>query len=216
MPLVLVRPRAEISLILPDIGALLAARAGTGQRSRTFGTKVLRTWMHVGPLAPHLSLLHSGKVGKMPVIRFFSHLHTRVMQGRAQGASHGRHVYPVGSRIHSPANPYCGAHAAGADLNDLLPNSFVPSGCARSMDRSTTCVGAKQVRRADKLFPRLDPVFRDATAGDVLRTDQRVRHRSAAAHHLQPDRRPDHQQSGGGGVAGDVDADGIWGTADEC
>ena len=62
---------------------------------------------------------------------------------------------------------------------------------------------------ADNIFPRLtDPVFRDAEDGAgssarhpasdvILPADQRHRVRLAAAHHLQPDRRPDRQQPGG-------------------
>ena len=118
MPLVLARPRAEISLILPDIRVLLAARAGTGQRSRPFGTKVLRTWMHVGPLAPHLSLLHSGEVGKSAGHQNFEPLaHAGDAGAGRQGASHG-HFDPVGSRVHPPTDPDCGTARSGRRPDD--------------------------------------------------------------------------------------------------
>ena len=62
------------------------------------------------------------------------------------------------------------AHAAGADLGSLLPNSFVPFGL-RTVDGSFNNVvtGQSELGAADNVFPRLvDPVFRDDQDGDTI------------------------------------------------
>ena len=62
------------------------------------------------------------------------------------------------------------AHAAGADLSTLLPNSFAPFGL-RTVDGSLNNVvtGQSEFGAADNLFPRLvDPVFRDDADGDTF------------------------------------------------
>ena len=62
------------------------------------------------------------------------------------------------------------AHAAGADLESLLPNSFVPFGL-RTVDGSFNNVvtGQSEFGAADNVFPRLvDPVFRDDQDGDTI------------------------------------------------
>ena len=62
------------------------------------------------------------------------------------------------------------AHAAGADLGSLLPNSFVPFGL-RTVDGSYNNVlpGQTEFGASDNTFPRLvDPVFRDDADGDTM------------------------------------------------
>ena len=62
------------------------------------------------------------------------------------------------------------AHAAGADLTTLVPNSFVPFGL-RTVDGSFNNLfpGQQFFGAADQLFPRLvDPVFRDDEDGDTF------------------------------------------------
>ena len=106
------------------------------------------------------------------------------------------------------------AHVAGTPLQDLIPNIRLAYGL-RSVDGSENNLldlgGFNQTDfgAADTTFPRLlTPVFHDADpvpAGlpgrrhtDILYADQRLRVRLRAAHHLQPDRRPDRQQPGRG------------------
>jgi Ca2+-binding RTX toxin-like protein len=62
------------------------------------------------------------------------------------------------------------AHAAGADLTTLLPNSFVPFGL-RTVDGSFNHLvpGQSEFGASDNTFPRLvDPVFRDDEDGDTF------------------------------------------------
>ena len=133
----------------------------------------------------------------MPVIRIFSHLHASVMQGRA-GSKSWRTMIRSDLEFILEQILIAEQHAAGADLTTLVPNSFVPFGL-RTVDGSFNNLfpGQEEFGAADQLFPRLmDPFFRDAAAGTYADTTGRHRDRLAAAHDLEPDRRPDHQQPG--------------------
>src|SRR5262245_57297785 len=119
--------------------------------------------MHVGPLAPSFSLLHSGEIGEVPVTSFFSHLHTR----SDAGAGRREQVMAV-TLIQSDLQFILDqiliseAHARGENLNDLLPNSFVPWGL-RTVDGTFNNLvpGQEHFGAADQPFPTLlDPQFR--------------------------------------------------------
>ena len=71
------------------------------------------------------------------------------------------------------------AHAAGADLASLLPNTFVPFGL-RTVDGSFNNLvpGQSEFGAADNMFPRLvDPVFRNDADGDTLTAQGGYQHR---------------------------------------
>ena len=103
----------------------------------------------------------------------------------------------------------------GTACSPLLPNSRVAFGL-RTVDGSLNNLmqGQSGFGASDNNFPLLlDQVFRNDQDGDVLdRMAQRAgaavqhqlrqhhqRRRCRSAYHLQPDRRPDHYQSGRGG-----------------
>src|SRR5262245_55239980 len=68
------------------------------------------------------------------------------------------------------------AHAAGADLTTLVPDSFVPFGL-RTVDGSFNNLfpGQEEFGAADNQFPRLtDPLFRDALVGSYADTTNTV------------------------------------------
>ena len=102
------------------------------------------------------------------------------------------------------------AHAHGEDALAAAecPRGRRPAHGRRRVQQPAQFGGVDQTEfgAADNVFPRLtDPVFdprrlrlriRAAGRRDHLRADQRHRVRLAAAHHQQPDRRPDRQQSG--------------------
>ena len=95
-------------------------------------------------------------------------------------------------------------NAAGEALIDILPNSLVPFGL-RTVDGSFNNLieGQENFGATDELFPRLtDPFFRTAEAETSYTQTSGLVIELAAAHHLEPDRRPDQQQPGGGGGRG--------------
>ena len=138
------------------------------------------------------------------------------------------------------------AHAAGTPLTDLIPNIRLAFGL-RTVDGSENNLlnlgGIDQTEfgAADNVVPApADP--RSSTRrncsrpvssvpatrrhhADVLHADQRQCVRLAAAHHLQPDRRPDRQQPGrgcrapprnpGAAIVISPGLDGLFGTADD-
>ncbi|MCK7481278.1 MAG: hypothetical protein M0C28_31880 [Candidatus Moduliflexus flocculans] len=76
--------------------------------------------------------------------------------------------------------------------------------------------GQTEFGAADNVFPRMtEPVFRTAENGTTYTQTSGTVIRLAAAHHQQPDRRPDRQQPGGGSRRVDPGADGVLGTADD-
>src|SRR5262245_14832744 len=119
--------------------------------------------MHVGPLAPSFSLLHSGEIGEEPVTSFFSHFHTR------RDAAAGRREQAMAVNFIPSALPFIldqiltsEPDANGAGLNDLLPNVFVPRGL-RTVDGSYNNLGPRQqnFRAAEQPCPPLlEPAFR--------------------------------------------------------
>src|SRR5262245_37374787 len=119
--------------------------------------------MHVGPLAPSFSLLHSGEIGEVPVTSFFSHLHTRSDAGAGR-REQAMAVTLIQSDLQFILDQILisEAHANGADLNDLLPNVFVPWGL-RTVDGSYNNLvpGQQNFGAADQPFPTLlEPAFR--------------------------------------------------------
>ena len=152
--------------------------------------------MHVGPLAPHLSLLHSGEVGKSAGHQNFQPLAHAGDAGAAQGASHGRHIDPVGSRVHSPQILIPKRTLPAPISTTSSPTRSCPGGCAPSTAPSTTWCRAKKISARPSSPSPTAVRIRMLRPGYQHDRPQRCRFR--AAHHLQSDRRPDHHQPGGG------------------
>ncbi|HJZ32983.1 MAG TPA: calcium-binding protein, partial [Hyphomicrobiaceae bacterium] len=109
------------------------------------------------------------------------------------------------------------AHAAGADLSALLPNSLVPLGL-RTIDGSfnNLVAGQSAFGASDNTFPRLtDPLFQDAAEGTSYAQD--------AGFVIDPEPRiisnlivdQTSNNPAAVAVAGSAGDDGIWGTSDD-
>ena len=162
------RPSA---LILPAIRALPATLPRAHFGHWTFGTNLLRTRMHVGPLAPSFSLLHSGEIGAVPVIRIFSHLHA----SRCAGAGAGSKSWPsrmILSDLEFISQQILIAeqHAAGTDLTTLMPNSFVTVRAAhRRWIAQQPLPGTGRIRGRRQHVPAADGSLLPRCAGGLLR-----------------------------------------------